>query len=171
MEKQDMIFQVGDQVAHRTYGPGAVIQLDEKKLSGSTDKYYVVETRELTLWVPRNEAGERCLRYLTPAKDFKDLFQVLSDSGKSLPTDRYERKIHITERLQEGTLKSICCVIRDLASHKRQKKMNDNDNALLNRAISFLLDEWSLVLTIPRSHAENKLIELLSGDTPFVYNP
>lgn len=171
MGDQDLVFQVGDQVAHRTYGPGAVIQLDEKKLYGHTEKYYVVETSELTLWVPRDEAGDRCLRYLTPAKDFKDLFRVLSSPGKSLPSDRYERKKHLTERLQEGTLQSICRVIRDLAPLKRLKKMNENDNLILNRAISFLLDEWSLVLTIPRPQAEHKLIELLSTETAFNYNP
>lgn len=171
MDKQDQAFQVGDQVAHRTYGPGAVIQLDEKRLSGHTDKYYVVETRELTLWVPCNEAGERCLRYLTPAGDFKDLFLVLSSPGKSLPPERYERKKYLIRRLQEGTLKSICRVIRDLASLKRLKKTNENDNVILNRAISFLLDEWSLVLSVPRSQAEDKLIELLSRETVFAYHP
>jgi len=168
MDKQDlMIFQVGDRVVHRTYGLGAVILLDEKNLSGHTNKYYVVETGELTLWVPRNVDGERCLRFLTPARDFKDLFRVLASPGNLLPPDRYERKKHLTERLNEGTLKSICRLIRDLVSHKQLKKMNDNDNAILNRAISFLLDEWSLVLTVPRLQAEQKMTELLGGEAAF----
>src|SRR3990170_4303125 len=140
MLEQNIAYQVGDQVIHWAYGLGKIIQLDEKELSGHTRKYYVVQIRDLTIWVPVNESGEHCLRFLTPARDFKKLFGILTSSGEPLSDDRHERKTLLTERLKDGTLESICRVVRDLALHKQTKKMNDNDSSILDRARSFLLN-------------------------------
>jgi RNA polymerase-interacting CarD/CdnL/TRCF family regulator len=167
MIEQKMTFQVGDQVFHWAYGLGEIIQLDEKELFGRTSKYYVVKIRDMTIWVPIDEMGERCLRSLTPARDFHRLFRILSSPGEPLSTDRLERKNQLTEQLKDGTLESICRVVRDLAFHKRMKKTNENDSVVLTRARNFLLDEWSVVLSVPVYQAESELRELLGGEEVF----
>lgn len=168
MFKQNKAFQVGDQVIHWAYGLGEIIQLDEKELSGHTCKYYVVKMRDLTLWVPVSETGERCLRFPTPARDFQKLFRILASPGEPLSVDRFERKTQLTQRLKDGTLESVCRVIRDLALRKRINKMNDNDSSILDRARSFLLNEWSLALSVPAQQAESELRELLGRDEAVV---
>jgi RNA polymerase-interacting CarD/CdnL/TRCF family regulator len=164
MLEQDMSFQVGDQVIHWVYGLGEIIQLDEKVLSGHTDKYYVVQIRDLTLWVPLNETGEHCLRLPTPTRDFHKLFRLLASPGEPLSTDRYMRKTQLTDLLKDGTLESICRVVRDLVYHKRDNKLNENDNSVLERARSFLLNEWSVALSVPVQQAERELMNLLETD-------
>ena len=156
-----MAFQVGDQVVHWSFGLGAIIQLDEKELSGRTGRYYVVQIRDLTLWVPINETGEHCLRLLTPARDFQRLFEILASPGEPLSPNRFERKTQLTERMKDGTLESICQVVRDLASYMQTKRMNENDTSTWKRARSFLLDEWSAALSVPVRRAERELMELL----------
>jgi len=164
MLQQNLAFQVGDQVIHWAYGPGVIIQLDEKELAGHTNQYYVVKMRDLTLWVPVNEIGQRGLRFPTPAKDFQDLFHILASPGEPLSDDRFERRTQLADRLKESTLESVCRVVRDLTLHKRMKKMNDNDSAVLDRAMSFLLNEWSVSLSVPFQQAERELKELLRAD-------
>lgn len=164
MSELDTAFHVGDQVIHGVYGLGEIIQLDEKTLSGHTGQYYVLKLSGLTIWVPIGETGERHLRFLTPARDFQKLFNILASPGEPLSTDRYERKLQLAERLKDGKLESICRVVRDLASLKRARKMNDNDNSLLERARNFLLNEWSAVLSVPIQQAESKLMDLLAGE-------
>ncbi|MEJ2349532.1 MAG: CarD family transcriptional regulator [Anaerolineales bacterium] len=161
MVDQKMTFQVGDQVVHWSFGLGAIIQLDEKELSGRTGRYYVVQIRDLTLWVPINETGEHCLRLLTPARDFQRLFEILASPGEPLSPNRFERKTQLTERMKDGTLESICQVVRDLASYMQTKRMNENDTSTWKRARSFLLDEWSAALSVPVRRAERELMELL----------
>lgn len=161
MFDQKMAFQVGDQVIHWMYGLGEIVRLDEKVLDGRSNQYYVVRIRDLVLWVPLNEAGEQCLRFLTPAGDFHGLFCILASPGESLPSDRFMRKTHLTELIKSGTLESICRVIRDLAHLKRIGKMNESDNFLLERARNFLLNEWSAALSVPIQQAENELRGLL----------
>jgi len=164
MSAQNRTYQVGDQVIHWSYGLGKIIQMDEKELSGQTGKYYVVQIRDLTIWVPVSETGERSLRFPTPARDFQRLFRVLASPGEPLSTDRLERKIHLSEQMKDGSLESICRVVRDLTLHKRLKKMNDNDNNILERARSFLLNEWSVALAVPVQQADRELRKLLGED-------
>jgi len=164
MSEQELSFQVGDQVIHWMYGLGKVIQLDEKVLSGRTGKYYVVQMSELTLWVPLNETGGHCLRFPTPARDFQKLFRILASPGEPLSSDRFMRKTQLTELLKDRTLESICRVIRDLVTYKRTKKINENDNSILAHARNFLLNEWSMVLSVPVQQAECELRNLLEKD-------
>ncbi|MEJ2600082.1 MAG: CarD family transcriptional regulator [Anaerolineales bacterium] len=164
MSESDTAFHVGDQVIHWVYGLGEIIQLDEKTLAGRTGQYYVLQLNDLTLWVPIEETGECHLRSLTPARDFQKLFLILASPGETLSADRHERKMQLAERLKDGKLESICRAIRDLALFKRTNRMNDNDKSYLERARSFLLNEWSVALSVPVQQAESKLVELLEGD-------
>jgi RNA polymerase-interacting CarD/CdnL/TRCF family regulator len=163
MFEENTAFQVGDHVVHWVYGLGEIIELDEKALSGEPVKYYVLQINDLTLWVPQTEAGEHCLRFPTPAKDFQKLFDILAAPGESLSPDRHTRKTQLSEYLKDGTLESICRVVRDLTYHKRSNRTNENDSSILERARNLLLDEWSVALSIPIHQAELKLSALLDA--------
>jgi CarD family transcriptional regulator len=157
-------FQVGDMVIHWAHGPGEIIQLDEKSLSGRTQQYYVVKTSNLTVWVPVDQAGDRKLRLPTPKSDFKVLFQILASPGKPFSRERNERRLQLVERLKDHELASICGIIRDLTLHKRLNKMNDNDNATLARNRNVLIYEWSIASSISSQQAEKELGKLLEAD-------
>ncbi len=161
-----MDFQVGDQVVHWTYGPGQVIRVDEKNVSGQAVSYYVVQVRDMTIWVPKSNSGESSLRFPTPANKFQEIFAILNGPGEPLSSDRFERKTQLLERMKGGQLASICQVIRDLATFKLSKKMNDSDIAIMERAQNFLLNEWILALSVPLKQAEHELKLILEKKSP-----
>ena len=140
-------FKAGDQVIHKAHGPGVIIKLDEKCISGNTQLYYEVQMRDLKLWVPVDPSGECSLRFLTPKSKFENLFQILTGPGKPLSSERNERRLQLAKRLNDHTLESICEVIRDLTQHKGLIKMNDNDNATLERSQNILIHEWSMAFS------------------------
>jgi len=161
MDERTAAFQVGDQVVHWIHGIGKIIQLDRKGISGKITSYYVVQIRDLTLWVPISEEGEQCLRYPTPEEEFNGLFHLLSSPGEELSVDRFTRKNELTVLMKDRTIRSICRVIRDLTNFKLNHKVNESDNSILDRAKDALLSEWSMVLSVPVSHAEKELRKLL----------
>ncbi len=164
MTEQQTLFQVGDHVIHWTHGPGVIVQLDEKCLSGHSRYYYVVEMSDLTIWVPFDQSGDHSIRFPTPKEDFNDLFQILASTAKPLPSDRNERRQQLVERLKDRKLSSICEVIRDLTLFKSLKKMNANDNSTLEHCRNLLINEWSLALSIPIQQVERELSKLLEGN-------
>ena len=164
MKEEQTAFQVGDQVVHWVYGLGEIVDLDEKALSGETTWYYVLQINDLTLWVPQKEVSEHHLRFPTPAKDFQKLFKILAAPGEELPSNRHKRKLQLNNRLKEGTLESICRVVRDLTEHMHANRTNINDRSILERARNLLLKEWSVAMSIPIRQAESKLSTLLENN-------
>lgn len=155
-------YQVGDKVIHWYYGLGEIVQLDEKFIHERQMLCYVVEVQDLSIWVTADEPDKSSIRPPTPKSEFDDLFTILRSPGNPLPEDRYERKTHLTDRLKDGDLASICSVIRDLAFHRQEKKMNENDKSTFERAQSFLLSEWVYSLSVSFEQAYDELMQLLS---------
>lgn len=158
-----MDFNIGDRVIHKAYGSGEILQLDEKHVEGKTQTFYIVQTSNLTLWVPVEVEDESVpsLRYVTPPEQFKALFRILGGKAQELPEDRMERKLLLQERLKDGSLDAICRVVRDLHELNKIKKLNDYDTSIMERARGFLVDEWAIAFAIPSQQAEKELQGML----------
>ena len=160
-----MNFHKGDMVMHWTHGIGQIVNLEERALSGSKTVYYVVQLRDMTVWVPADSKVGSRLRPPTPKLRFQRLLAILSSPSEPLPEDRLERKTHLLELLKGGRLESLCEVIRDLSAYRNQqtRPMNDNDQMILKQARNTLLGEWAFVLSITHAQAEHELHRLLTS--------
>jgi len=165
-----MTYQIGDQVVHRNYGPGKIIGIEEKQLGKKTCEYYVVETSQVTLWVPV-DAAENSLRFPAASAEFQELLTLLDGSGERLPDHHVERQDVLAIRMKNRTLEDICNVIRDLTSHSRNHPLNRNDNEIMRRAQEFLLNEWEMALGTPRAEARQELADLLQVIQPVQQQP
>ena len=157
-----MQFREGDSVMHWVYGLGQVIRLEERALSGEKTLYYAVQVRDLTVWVPADVKLESRLRPPTPMAGFKRLLSILTGPGEPLPDDRHQRKLMLMDLLKEGRAESLCRVIRDLSGYRRNKSLNDSDQALLKRTQNALIGEWGFSLSIPQAQAELELQKILA---------
>jgi RNA polymerase-interacting CarD/CdnL/TRCF family regulator len=160
-----MNFHIGDTVMHWTHGIGQIINLEERALAGSKTIYYVVQVRDMMVWVPAdNKLGSR-LRAPTLKPRFEKLLAILSSSSEPLPQDRLERKTHLLALLQDGRPESFCQVIRDLSAYQKQqaRPMNDNDRMILKQSRNTLLGEWAHVLSVTHAQAEHELYRLLAS--------
>ena len=156
-----MDFHVGDPVVHWTYGLGKVVAVEARLLAGQETRYYVVEVNDLTVWVPVDEEAKRRLRRPTSRAALKKALRILGQSGRTLSEDRQERKLELHRKLQDGSLESVCGVIRDLASFQARKGLNDDEKLILKRASASLLGEWAYSCSVPISQAEQQLNDLL----------
>jgi CarD family transcriptional regulator len=156
-----MAFQVGDKVVHRSFGRGEVIELDEKKLAGKSQQYYVVEFNQLTLWVPVNGADQGSLRLPVERVEFKKLFDILRSPGEELAEDRFQRQVQLSERMKEGSTDELCRVIRDISGRSIDRKLNENDLSVLRHAQNLLLEEWQFSQGISLEESRVELEKLL----------
>lgn len=156
-----MKYQVHDRVMHWTYGTGEIVSIEKKTLAGNTREYYVLQTNDLTLWVPADETGESNLRLPLPWDDFSQQMKSLKEPAQALPDQPYPRQNELTERIHNRTLADLCSIIRDLTARECTTKLNRSDQEMLNRARSLLVDEWQLSLGCERAEAEKELDKLL----------
>jgi RNA polymerase-interacting CarD/CdnL/TRCF family regulator len=160
-----MTYQIGAQIIHKNYGPGKITGIEEKQLGKKACEYYVVETSQVTLWVPV-DAAENSLRFPVENVEFQELLALLYGSGERLPDHHVERQNVLALRMKNRTLEEICNIIRDLTSRSRNHSLNRNDNEIMQRAQEFLLNEWEMVLGIPRTEARQELADLLQVIPP-----
>ncbi len=162
IEVMKMDFHAGDPVIHWIYGFGEILRLEEKNLPGQAAHYYVVQLKELTVWVPLDGELANRLRKPTPKGKFNRLFKILGGKGEALSTDRLERRTHLLEELKSASTEANCRVIRDLSCHQQKFQLNEHDLSVLNRARNSLLGEWTYSLSVPLEQAERALDRLLS---------
>ena len=160
-----MSFQKGDMVMHWSHGIGQIVNLAERALAGTKTIYYVVQVRDMTVWVPADSKVTDRLRSPTPKLRFEKLLAILSSPSEPLPADRLERKTRLLELLQDGSPESLCQIIRDLSAYQKQlgKPMNDHDRLVLKQSRSTLLGEWGFVLSITPAQADHELHRLLAS--------
>ena len=161
-----MEFRVGDPVVHWTFGLGKIIGVEERALSDSRTLFYLVEVRDLTVYVHVDQRTENRLRPPTAPREFKKLFAILKGSPEPLVEDRLERKSLLRKGLADGKVETICRVIRDLTALSRQKPLNDDDKNILHRAQNLLCAEWGFSLSMPQEQAESELQQLLTNLAP-----
>jgi RNA polymerase-interacting CarD/CdnL/TRCF family regulator len=156
-----MEYQIGDRIIHTSYGPGVITGIEEKRLADAPGQYYVVQTGELTLWVPLN-ATENRMRFPMDRSEFQGHLALLSGDGELLPEFHRDRQGVLAERMRTRKLSDICLVIRDLASRSKAHPLNNNDREIMGAAQTLLLNEWEIVAGISRSAARAELERMLA---------
>ena len=158
-----MGFQIGDWVVHCTHGLGQVLAIEERANNNKTALYYMIQLKDLTIWVPADENLNSRLRFPASAEEFKKFLAILSGSAEKLLDDRRQRNLQLLEILKDGSVESMCKVLRDLAAHRHHRTWNEYDSALMNRVQKALIVEWSFSLSVSPLDAEIELQKLLSA--------
>jgi RNA polymerase-interacting CarD/CdnL/TRCF family regulator len=156
-------FHVGEKVVHQNFGLGEILKMDVQFIHDREMLCYVVKTKDLSIWVRADDPAMESLREPTPKSDFGGLFDILQSQGEVLPPDWIDRKAHLSLRMKDGRLASICSVIRDLCCYRQIKRLNEYDKFTLERAESLLLTEWVYSLSIPYLQAKRQLMQFFAG--------
>src|SRR5690606_34327968 len=97
-----MEVQSGDNVVHCRHGLGQVLAIEERTFFDKITFYYMVQMKDLTIWIPADDNLKNRLRRPTSAAGFDKLLSVLSSRAEELPGDRRLRAAHLHERLEDG---------------------------------------------------------------------
>lgn len=158
-----MEFQVGDRIVHSAHGVGEIMDIGVRKFGKRGEKkYYEVHTPQLTVWVPVDpEHAEQRLRRLTPSERLPELKKLLQSKPKKLKENYRSRQAQIRTRLQDGRLKNLVEVVRDLTALSRKRPLNGSDEQQLNRATRLLCREWGTIRGWNMERAEQEILGLL----------
>jgi RNA polymerase-interacting CarD/CdnL/TRCF family regulator len=158
-----MGFQIGDWVVHCSHGLGQVLAIEERINNNKAALYYMVKLADLTVWVPVDENQGRRLRLPSNKVEFRELLSTLSGPADQLPGDRRQRNLQLMEMLKDGSVESLCRVLRNLASYRHKQTWSEYDNALMYNARKALIGEWSFIFSVTPLDAEIELQQMLSA--------
>jgi CarD family transcriptional regulator len=156
-----MSYNIGDKVIHSSHGFAEIVNIESKDVAGTRVDYYVVQTRDLLVWIPVASPLKESLRLPAAKNKFADYFSILRAHYLPFSENRMERKNEIHLRLKEGSTESICSLIRDLSYYRKNKKLNEYECSIYERAVKMLIDEWQYAMSTTQQQATKELNTLL----------
>jgi CarD family transcriptional regulator len=157
-----MEYKIGDKVIHTSFGFAEIVGLEEKEIAGKFDRYYVVKTNKMLVWIPVSHIEKVTLRFPSSKMVFDELFSILRSKVSAFSADRMIRKSEIFSRINEGNSESICRLVRDMSFYRTTKKFNEYEKSMFDRAIRVLMDEWQFSLNITPAQARIDLDGMLA---------
>lgn len=151
------MFKIGDKVSHPAFGVGNVKNIEEKKVLGKKEKYYILKlvVNEMTLMVPVNKAEEIGLRYIIDPKTVPEVLNVLSEKMDDEMDGNYKQRIKSqTEMVDSGDLLKVAQVVKNYIHRDNREKLSSTEKGLYERANKILEGEISVACNIEKNRAK-----------------
>jgi CarD family transcriptional regulator len=156
-------YKVGDAVFYPAAGVGVIESQEDVLLTGQLEPCFVIRILEsgATIKVPLANMEPNGIRPLLDGKKVKDLFKVLSGSGKSRSTagNQMERCRELARKVNAGSCMEIGEVVRDLLRWKTQKGLSFEEVRLLQTGCNHLAREVAVATGISPEDAIHRIRE------------
>jgi CarD family transcriptional regulator len=156
-------YKIGDAVFYPAAGVGVIEGREDVFLTGKVEPCFVIRILEsgATIKVPLANMEPNGIRPLLDGKKVKDLFKVLSGSGKSRSTagNQLERCRELARKVNAGTCMEIGEVVRDLLRWKSQKSLSFEEVRLLQTGCNHLAREVAVATGISPEDAIHRIRE------------
>jgi len=143
------MFKIGDKVSHPAFGVGDVKKIEEKKVLGKREEYYILRliVNEMTLMVPVNRADEIGLRYIIDPKTVPEVLNVLSGKVDAEMKANYKQRIKSqAEMVDSGDILKVAQVVKNYIHRNSIEKLSSTEKGLYERARKILIGEISFFL-------------------------
>jgi CarD family transcriptional regulator len=157
-----MQFNVGAFIVHPTYGVGEIVKIEEKRFTGKgTSLYYKITLSNRTLWIPVESEIATGLRLVTARSELEKYRNLLKSPPATLNTNYQKRHLELVGRLNQGSFRALCEVVRDLTARGWRKPLGQQDATTLKKTRQSLVEEWATSAGISRSEAVQEVEALL----------
>jgi CarD family transcriptional regulator len=162
------MFKIGDKVSHPSFGVGNIKNIEDKKVLGQKEKYYILKlmVNEMILMVPVSKAEEIGLRYIIDPKTVPEVLNVLSNMIDDEMDGNYKQRIRSqTEMVDSGDILKVAQVVKNYTHRGTEEKLSSTERGLFERARRILVGEISVACNIEKNKAKYIIKEAVSkGD-------
>jgi RNA polymerase-interacting CarD/CdnL/TRCF family regulator len=165
LQQHQTSFEIGDCVIHKMFGVGHIVALVEKQIFEDQPRlYYEVELEKAMIWVPVDSQSPSPVRLLTNEDELTKYRKILTSKPEPLNDNFRVRFSSIDKLFREGSLESICAIVRDMNAREGTKRLSRGDRTRLQTAKEILCMEWSASRDISLIDAEKEIDNLLGVD-------
>ena len=158
-------FAKGDWIVHAYYGVGQIKSIENKKMGDTSSKYYKVEARNSTFFIPVKNAENDRIRLVASKKMLRKAIKTLKDSPTEMESDHNQRKRQISEMLNDCSLLATAELIRDLIGRRKEHRLNDHEQSTLTKISTRLVREWAISSEISIEEAQKKFDDATKIDS------
>lgn len=157
-------FEKGEWIVHAYYGVGQIKAVENKQIGDKKVKYYKVEARNSTFFVPVENAENERIRPVASKYMLRKAIKTLKDKPEELESDHNQRKRQISEMVNECSLVTNARLIRDLIFRRNSHRLNDHEENTLTKISTRLVREWSITFDLSLEEAQQRFDKLVQEE-------
>jgi len=155
------MFKVGDMAVYPAHGVGVIEKIENRKISGCQEDFYVMRILEnnMIIMIPSANATNVGLREIINQNEVSKVFSILkkrdiSVNGNQTWNRRYRDYM---EKIKSGSAFEVAEVYRDLTTIKQDKELSFGERKMLDTARSLLVKEISLAKNMKEEDVERDI--------------
>ena len=161
----EKMFKIGDKVSHPAFGVGNIKEIEEKKVLGRKEEYYVLELKvnEMILMIPVNKAEEIGLRYIIQPDAVPEILKILSTKMDENMGENYKQRIKSqAELVDSGDILKVAQVVRNYVHRSNLEKLSSTERGLYERAKKMLVAEIGVACDMEKNKAKYLIKETIN---------
>lgn len=164
MSKKPESLAAGDWIVHAYYGIGQITKVETKAIGEDKAKYYRVDARNSTYFVPVKNVDPDRIRPLASDYKFRKAKKILKSDPENLPENHNDRRKYISEVVTNSEMDAAAELIRDLSFRKQVHGLNDYEQKVLENTEKMFIREWSIIQNISEEEAFERYQKVLETD-------
>jgi CarD family transcriptional regulator len=152
----DAKFKVGDKAVYPAQGVAEVIQIEEKDIAGTRQRFYVLRILDTDrkIMVPVSNASAVGLRQVIGEEEIAELFDILRERTIAFDNQTWNRRYRgFKDKINTGSIYDVAEVMRDLYRLKTDKQLSFSERRMLETARTLIVKE----IAIAREQAEEQV--------------
>jgi CarD family transcriptional regulator len=159
-------FKVGDMAVYPAQGVVEVVDIEEKPISGSPLRLYVLRIvdTDMRIIVPVAKAHEVGLRPIIDEEEIEEVFEILKEKEVHIDKQTWNRRYRgFMEKIKTGSLFEVAEVYRDLYRLKSTKTLSFGERRMLDTAKNLIVKELSVAREVSENSMEAELEQVFSA--------
>ncbi|SKA96080.1 transcriptional regulator, CarD family [Caloramator quimbayensis] len=142
------MFSIGEWIFYPVFGAGLIINIEEKKIFGEIRKYYVIKfINGIDMMVPVYSNESFKLRKAISVDECKEIYNIiLKSTPENLPSKWSDRYKYYMSCINEGDIKKLSKIIRDIGNLSKNKKLSRSELNIFNDILNLVSGEICAVL-------------------------
>jgi CarD family transcriptional regulator len=119
------MFKIGETVVYPSHGLGVIEAIEEKKLMGRREDFYILKIMEkgTRIMIPCANADRVGLREVIQSNDVRKVVKILKEKPTNILPNWNKRYRDSMERIKSGSIYEVATVFRNLTLLSKNKEL------------------------------------------------
>ncbi len=156
---EDWMYNIGKTVVYPSHGLGEIIAIEEKKLMGKKQKFYILKITEkgTRIMIPCENADKVGLRDVIQPNEVRKVVKILKSKPENILPNWNKRYRESIERIKSGSIYEVAAVFRNLSILSQDKELSFGEKKMLCETRHLISSEISQAKGISEEQAEKIL--------------
>ncbi len=154
------MFCIGDKIVYPMHGAGIIVDIEEKKILGELQRYYILQisVSDMKVMLPVDNTETIGIRKIVSKKTADEViehFLKCPDDFNNNWNQRYRENI---EKMKSGNIVDVATVAKTLLLRDNRKSLSNAERKMLSNAKNILVSE----LVLAKEMSPDEIKELLA---------